>query len=219
MAPISHNAFQIRERIRFAAQRVGRDPSAVSIVAVSKFHSVERIREAAAAGMTIFGESRQQEAQTKLPALKGLGEWHFIGNLQTNKAKDVVTLFDVVESVDSQRLGERLSSAAIELGKTLRIYAQVNISAEAQKHGFALEGAEQDISALGKLPGLTLEGLMGMAAVSEDPQEARESFRALLKLRDRLEPGLKLSMGMSNDYEVAIEEGADLVRIGTALFA
>jgi pyridoxal phosphate enzyme (YggS family) len=219
MAPISSNAALIRERVRLAAQRAGRNPAAVSIVAVSKFHSVERIREAAAAGFRIFGESRQQEAQTKLPALKDLGEWHFIGNLQTNKAKGVAELFEVVESVDSPRLGEKLSSAAQELGKTLRVYAQVNISAEPQKHGFALEGAEQEILALGRLQGLSLEGLMGMAAASEDPEQARESFRALRSLRDRLAPNLKLSMGMSHDYEVAIEEGADLVRIGTALFA
>lgn len=217
MAPVSANYAHILGRLNAAAKRAGRDPKAITVVAVSKFHAPERIREAADAGLRAFGESRQQEAATKLPLLKDLGEWHFIGPLQTNKAKSVAELFDVVQSVDSKRLAEKLSSAAAQLGKTLRIYAQVNISREPQKQGFEFDAAEDAIAELERLPHLKLEGLMGIAAASENPEDARPAFKALRLLRgDR---PLKLSMGMSHDYEVAIEEGADLVRIGTALFA
>ena len=222
MAPVSENLRLIQAGIDAAARRAGREPSSVTLVAVSKFHSAERIREAHAAGLRVFGESREQEAQTKLPELKDLGDWHFIGRLQTNKAKSVAGLFDAVQSVDSSRLAEKLSAAAAELKKILCIYAQVNISREPQKGGFELEGAEEAILALGQLPHLKLEGLMGMAAASDNPETARPSFAALRALRERLRQrgiDLKLSMGMSHDYQVAIEEGADLVRIGTALFA
>lgn len=220
MAPISENLKRIQSRINAACARAGRDPGSVVLVGVSKFHPAERIREAAAAGVKVFGESRQQEARTKLPELGPLGEWHFIGHLQTNKARSVAEVFDVVQSVDSLRLAERLSAAAVELGKTLRIYAQVNISREPQKSGFPLEGADSEMVALSQFPGLKLEGLMGMAA--HEAEAARPAFQALRGMRDRLshELGpLKLSMGMSGDFEVAIEEGADLIRIGTALFA
>jgi pyridoxal phosphate enzyme (YggS family) len=221
MASVLENTEKILKRLYSAAQKSGRDPESIVIVAVSKFHSVERIREAAQAGLKVFGESRVQEAQTKLPLLKDLGQWHFIGNLQSNKARVVAELFDVVQSVDDTRLAEKLSSLALDFGKTLGVYAQVNISREAQKHGFALEGAEQEILKLSTMRGLRLEGLMGMAAASENPEDARPSFQALAQLRQRLaaeHPGLKLSMGMSQDFEIAIEEGADLIRIGTALF-
>jgi pyridoxal phosphate enzyme (YggS family) len=219
MAPISANLEAIMARIRGAAERAGRDPASVTLVAVSKFQDLPRIREAAQAGLSHFAESRLQEAQTKLPGLLPLGEWHFIGSLQTNKAKAVAGLFEVIQSVDSLKLAEKLSAAALELSKTLRIYAQVNISRESQKHGFPPEGAEQEILGMGRLPGLKLEGLMGMAAASGDAGSARASFRSLRELRERLGGGLKLSMGMSQDFETAIEEGADLVRIGTALYA
>jgi pyridoxal phosphate enzyme (YggS family) len=221
MPTVAANYALIKSRLEAACLRAGRDPGGITVLAVTKFHQADRIREAAAAGLKAFGESRQQEALAKLPPLKGLGEWHFIGNLQTNKAKSVAELFDVVQSVDSLRLAEKLSAAALELGKTLRIYAQVNISQEPQKHGYALEGAESEILALASLPGLKLEGLMGMAAATENPKDARPSFAALRALGERLKGGgvgLKLSMGMSDDFEIAIEEGADLVRIGTALF-
>lgn len=191
----------------------------ITIVAVTKGLPLDRIQKAADAGLTIFAENRLQEAQRKLPQLKRLGEWHFIGHLQTNKARQVAGLFDVVESVDSVRLATKLSQAAVELRKTLRIYAQINISLEAQKHGFELEDID-DLVALAKLPGLKLEGLMGIAAQVDD-DTIRSSFRSLHALRDRLKPKLgelKLSMGMSQDFEIAIEEGADLIRLGTAIF-
>jgi pyridoxal phosphate enzyme (YggS family) len=215
MAAISANLAGIQKRIEAACQRAGRDPSSVAITAVSKFQSLERVKEAAAAGLRIFGESRLQEAETKLPALRELGAWHFIGHLQGKKAKAVAGLFDVVQSVDSLELAQKLSKAAQELGKTLGIYAQLNISEEPQKHGFSMAEAEAALTELGRLPGLKLEGLMGMAAAEGDP---RPAFSSLRSLRGRLGGNLKLSMGMSQDFETAIEEGADLVRIGTALF-
>jgi pyridoxal phosphate enzyme (YggS family) len=190
-------------------------------VAVSKFQSADKIRALAQAGATQFAESRVQEARDKVPGLKSLGTWHFIGHLQTNKARACAELFDVVQSVDSSRLAQALSAAAQALGKTLTVFAQVNISLEPQKHGFAPEGADEEIAALAALPGLKLAGLMGMAAAYDDPSLARADFRRLRLLRDRLAPRLgplALSMGMSRDFEIAIEEGADLVRVGSALF-
>src|SRR5260221_5309179 len=221
MATVAENLQAIREKIAAACARSGRDPHSVSLVAVSKFQSGERIEEAAAAGLRVFAESRQQEASGKLPRLKGLGEWHFIGHLQTNKARAVAELFDVIQSVDSLRLAEKLSSAAGELGKALRVYAQVNISEEPQKQGFPVRGAESEILKIKGLPGLKLEGLIGMAAQGGSPEAARASFKALRGLAAGLQaqPGpLKLSMGISQDFEIAIEEGADLIRVGTALF-
>jgi pyridoxal phosphate enzyme (YggS family) len=217
MNPVSENLAKIRARMEAAARRSGRPPDPIILLAVTKFQNPERIREAAAAGLKHFGESREQEAKTKVPGFEKLGEWHFIGHLQSNKTRSVAGLFDVVQSVDSLHLAERLSAAAADLGKDLRIYAQVNISGEPQKYGFAPGDAETILS-LARLPHLKLEGLMGMAAESEDPESARPAFAALRKLRDQLGGGLKLSMGMSGDFEVAIEEGADLVRIGTELF-
>ncbi|MES2202525.1 MAG: YggS family pyridoxal phosphate-dependent enzyme [candidate division FCPU426 bacterium] len=214
---IADNLPKIQARIAAACQRAHRDPSSVTLVGVSKFQSVGQIEEAARAGVKVFAESRQQEASSKLPALKQLGTWHFIGHLQGNKARSVVELFDVVESVDSLALATKLSALALEAGRRLPVFAQINISGEAQKYGFPLASAQADLDAIAKLPGLELQGLMGMAAQSENPENARPAFVALRKLAQS-RGGLKLSMGMSADFEVAIEEGADLVRIGTALF-
>jgi pyridoxal phosphate enzyme (YggS family) len=199
----------------------GRPEESVQLIAVTKFHAIESIREAASLGLRHFAESRIQEAGGKLPGLASLGEWHFIGHLQTNKARPAAELFQVVQSVDSLRLAQKLAEAAQGMGKTLRIFAQVNISAEDQKHGFSLASAPDEIPALQGLPGLHLEGLMGMASAGPDQALIHRQFAALRGLRDSLRPGLgalRLSMGMSQDFETAVEEGADLVRIGTALF-
>jgi pyridoxal phosphate enzyme (YggS family) len=221
MATVAQNLKIIQEKMRAACARSGRPLECVTLVAVSKFQASERIEEAAAAGLRFFAESREQEAGTKLPRLKGLGEWHFIGRLQTNKARSVAESFDVVQSVDSLRLAQKLSDAALGLGKTLRIYAQVNISGEPQKQGFSLLESEAELLGLKAFDHLKLEGLMGMAAQEGSSEAVRLSFRGLKSLRQRLEPQLgplKLSMGMSGDFETAIEEGADLIRVGTALF-
>lgn len=218
---IAGNLDAVNQRLSKACERAGRLSETVTLVAVSKFQSPEAIRAAASAGAAHFAESRVQEARDKVPGLKGLGTWHFIGHLQTNKARQVLELFDVIQSVDSLRLALRLDEVASELGQTPGIFAQVNCSREPQKHGFSLEEAPGAVADLARLPHLRLLGLMGMAAQS-DPAAARAAFRALRVLRDTLTPvvgPLKLSMGMSGDFEVAVEEGADLVRIGSALFS
>jgi pyridoxal phosphate enzyme (YggS family) len=224
MGSIEVNLQQVGARIRAACAAAGRDERSVTLLAVSKTFPPDAVRAAHAAGQAAFGENYVQEALAKMAALADLRpslRWHFIGPLQSNKARSVAELFDVVQSVDSRRLAEKLSQAAAALGKSLRIYAQVNISREPQKQGFDLDGAEGEILGLAALPSLRLEGLMGMAAASDDPENARPAFQALYALRQSLQPrglDLKLSMGMSHDFEVAIEEGADLLRIGTALF-
>ena len=218
---IAGNLDEVVQRIGQACRHAGRQPGTVTLVAVTKFQSADAIRAVAQAGALHFAESRAQEARDKVPGLKSLGTWHFIGHLQTNKAKLVAEWFDVVQSVDSLRLAEALSAAAQALGKTLDVYAQVNISLEAQKHGFGVAGADEELARLAALPGLKLKGLMGMAAAVDDPGAARPDFARLRILRERLQPSLGpllLSMGMSHDFEVAIEEGADLVRVGSALF-
>lgn len=218
---LAGNHDEVVQRIRRACEQAGRRMETVTLVAVTKFHNADAVRALAQAGATHFAESRVQEARDKVPGLKSLGTWHFIGHLQTNKARVCAELFDVIQSVDSLRLAEKLAEAAQGLGKTLRIFAQVNISLEAQKQGFAPEGQDQAILALAALPGLKLAGLMGMAAVHDSDEGARPDFQRLRRLRDRLAPHvgpLALSMGMSQDFEIAIEEGADLVRVGSALF-
>lgn len=218
---ISENLAAVRQRVAFASSSAGRDPFLVTLLAVTKFQPSSRIRELAALGVAHFAESRVQEAQSKLPELAALGEWHFIGHLQSNKARTCAELFQVIQSVDSVSLAQKLSQAWQQAPTPLRIFAQVNISREAQKHGLDLERAMDEAAQIAALPGLKLEGLMGMAAPFEDPELARPAFKALADLRGRLKPSLgnlKLSMGMSHDFEVAIQEGADIVRVGGALF-
>jgi len=218
---IAGNLDGVDQRIRKACERAGRLRETVTLVAVTKFKSADAVQAVAAAGAAHFAESRVQEARDKVPGLKGLGTWHFIGHLQTNKARQALELFDVIQSVDSLRLAEKLDSEAALLGRKARIFIQVNISGEPQKMGFSLESAADGVLAAFALPNLRIEGLMGMAPHA-DEEAARRSFAALRALRDRLIPRtgpLALSMGMSNDFEAAIEEGADLVRIGSALFA
>lgn len=222
MAAIKDNLAALQARVDAALARSGRPLGAARIVAVSKFQPVARIEEAAAAGMTVFAESRIQEARTKLPALAALGQWHLIGHVQTNKAKSAVELFDCVQSVDSLHLAEELSKVAQRQGKTLPVFCEVNISGEDQKHGMPADQAYDLAQRVAALPGLKVAGLMCMAPLADDPQATRPVFAGLRGLGGRLEAPLgrlELSMGMSNDFEVAVEEGATLVRIGTALFA
>jgi pyridoxal phosphate enzyme (YggS family) len=217
---IAGNLDGVDQRLRQACERAGRLRETITLVAVTKFQSSESVRALAAAGVGHFAESRVQEAQTKVPGLKSLGTWHFIGHLQTNKARQAVELFDVIQSVDSLRLAGKLDEVSADLGRRLRVFAQVNCSGEAQKQGFSLESAAHGAVELAKMPHLKLEGLMGMAPQS-DPDAVRLSFRRLRQLREVLAPDLGpllLSMGMSGDFEAAVEEGADLVRIGSALF-
>ncbi len=201
------------------------DPASIQIVAVSKYLTADQMRDMRAAGLTIFAESRVQQALPKLDELAGSVaaplEWHFIGSLQRNKAAQVVGRFQLIHSVDRMELAERISQLAVERALKQRVLLQVNASAEEQKHGFSPDELEQVLPELLALPGLAVEGLMGMAAQGGG-ETARLSFRALRLLRDRLDPRVtqltQLSMGMSGDFAIAVQEGASLIRIGSLLY-
>jgi pyridoxal phosphate enzyme (YggS family) len=205
----------IRERVTRAADRAGRAPAEVTIVAVSKSFPPEAIEEAAAAGIAHIGENRVQEAAAKIPSLRHLPvTWHMVGHLQTNKAKTALELFDIIQSVDSLRLAEALSHRA---ERPIPVLLEVNVAGEASKFGFSLPEVPQAAEAVARLPHLNVCGLMTIAPLVGEPEEVRPLFRELRRLRDAL--GLaELSMGMTDDFEVAIEEGATMVRIGRAIF-
>lgn len=215
---VKDNLDRVRERVSQAARAAGRDPADVRLICVTKGVSVERIREAVAAGVREIGENRVQEAQEKKEKVSDL-RWHLIGRLQRNKAKLAVELFDVIHSVDSLELLEELEKRA---DRKLEVLIQVNVSGEATKGGCRPEEAEVLAEAALKGKNLRWSGLMTMAPYGEDPEAARPVFRKLRELRDRLQTrfGVKLdlSMGMSGDFETAVQEGATMVRVGTAIF-
>jgi len=206
-----------------ACRRAGRDPDDVTLVAVSKTVDVPRLEAAVAAGLTVLGENRVQEAESKAPFLAGV-RWHLVGPLQSNKARRAIELFDVIESVDSAELGRRLDRMAAELGQVaLSVYLQVNVDRDEAKSGFLPERLEADLSALAELPNLRLLGLMTVGRLAGTPEEARPTFVRLRELSERLRGsvptlGAGLSMGMTDDYTVAVEEGATVIRVGRALF-
>jgi PLP dependent protein len=218
----------IRDRIGEAAARANRAPDEVQLVTVSKTVPIEVLRDAYALGLRVFGENRVQEAQEKIANLALLDiRWELIGHLQTNKANRAAELFARVQSVDSLRLAEALSARASALAKTLPILLEVNVAGEASKSGFAPEETLAAAHAIASLPRLRPEGLMTIAPLVDDPEDMRPVFRALRELRDRLREVVplgsdggwpELSMGMSDDFAVAIEEGATLIRLGRALF-
>ncbi len=214
---------RVLDAIAGACLRAGRDSAGVELVAVSKTVPAERLVAAAAAGLTTLGENRVQEAETKAPLLPGV-RWHLVGPLQSNKARRAVDLFDVVESVDSVALARRLDRLAAETGRApLGVYLQVNVDLDPAKSGFAPAELETEISSLAGLPNLRLLGLMTVGWLVATAAESRPTFVGLRDLAERLrarEPrlGPGLSMGMSDDFEVAVEEGSTLVRIGRALF-
>lgn len=217
------NIERIRERIAASEHRAGRQGQ-VTLVAVSKTQPVETVAAAYRAGLTRFGENRVEDAGPKAAALSELRlEWHMVGHLQSRKAEDVFPWASLVHSVDSIKLAGRLSRAA-GAGMTLPVLLQVNVSGETSKEGFAPEEVPETVRIIAALPGLRIDGLMTMAPIVADPEDARPVFRALRGLRDDLArqyPLLSwrhLSMGMTDDFEVAIEEGATLVRIGRAIF-
>ncbi len=212
----------VQRRIETAAARSGRPSSTVTLVAVSKTMSAVAIREAVSAGVKILGENRVQEAREKIEALPGAAEWHLIGHLQTNKAKLAVGLFDCIHSLDSVRLAQELGRHAEEAGRRLRCLVEVNLGEEAQKSGVDAAEVRPLLEAARRLPQLSVQGLMTIPPFLPDPESVRPFFRRLRDLRDRLESEgwtlPDLSMGMSHDFEGAIEEGATRVRIGTAIF-
>ena len=219
----------VRARIAAAARRAGRDPDDVTLVGVTKRVAAARVAEAARAGLGCIGENYVQEAKEKLLALAAFPEAralrrHFIGPLQRNKARDAVALFDVIESVDRASLARELDRRAAAAGRTLEVLLQVNVSGEPQKSGVSPEDAAALLDACAALPALRVAGLMTVPEIAEEPEATRPAFAALRALRDTLRArpagaGLRhLSMGMSADFEVAVEEGATLVRVGTAIF-
>ena len=219
----------VRARMAAAAQRAGRDPREVTLVGVSKRMPAASVAEAARAGLRCVGENYVQEAREKRAALADCAEaqglrWHLIGNLQRNKARDAVALFDVIETLDRAELAQELERRAAAAGRTLEVLLQVNVSGEPQKAGAQPEAVAALLAACAGLPHLRVTGLMTVPEVADDAEATRPCFARLRALRDALrgesdaESLRELSMGMSTDFEVAIEEGATLVRVGTALF-
>ena len=227
--PIADNIARIKEQISQTAQRAGRDPDSIVLMAVTKTVEPERIRQAYNAGARIFGENRVQEFSEKATALQDLpdAEWHLIGHLQTNKAKRAVELFHGLDSVDSLRLAQKLNQAAQQEGKRLPVLIEINVGGEENKNGLAADSPDLQelLHEIQKLEHLQVRGLMTIPPYTEDPQRARPYFRKLRDLRDsiaarrlpRIEMNV-LSMGMSHDFEVAVEEGSTCVRVGTAIF-
>jgi len=226
---ISENIARIRERIEAAARRAGRNAGAVELMAVSKTHPPERIREAYAAGLRLFGENRVQEFAGKFEGLRDLveAEWHLIGHLQSNKAGKAVELFSAVDSIDSVKLAQKLNSAAEQVGKKVDALIEINIGGEDAKSGVAQGSADLEglLNSAGQWEHISIRGLMTIPPFTEDPQRARPYFKRLRELRDEIAarrlPAVGtdvLSMGMSHDFEVAIEEGSTCVRVGTAIF-
>jgi PLP dependent protein len=223
MSAISENLQAIGNRIAAAAARSGRDAADVELIAVSKTLPAENVREAWEAGQTTFGESRVQEAAAKIPDLPGAIRWHFIGHLQKNKVRRALPLFDLFHSIDSIETAEAVDRVAAEEGLFPRVLLEVNVAGEASKFGFRLDALESVLDSLLALPRLQIEGFMTIAPYADEPDASRPFFRALREQRDRLAastglPFGTLSMGMSGDFEVAIEEGATLVRVGSAIF-
>ena len=223
MSELQENLTRIRSRIDQACERSGRQPDSVRLMAVSKNQSPELVAQAASAGLTLFGENRIQEAKVKIPLCPGQLEWHFIGHLQSNKSRDAVSLFHVVQGVDSLALAEELQKQAIKQARSLPILLEVNVAGESSKFGWNPDRLLTELLQLNALNRLEVHGLMTIAPYAVDPEQVRPIFRRLRELRDRCTdllgaPLPVLSMGMSGDLEVAIEEGATLVRVGTALF-
>lgn len=227
--PIAENIAVIRERMAAAARRAGRRAEEIALMAVTKTHPPERIREAHNAGLRLFGENRVQEFAAKAQALADLAqaEWHMIGHLQTNKSGKAAELFSAVDSVDSVKLAEKLDAAARALDEKLRVLIEINVGGESAKSGVAPDSRalEDLLLAAPRFEALEFRGLMTVPPFSDNPEDARPHFRKLRELRDAIAarklPGIGmsvLSMGMSHDFEVAIEEGSTCVRVGTAIF-
>ncbi len=214
---VRENLQLVREKVRSAAVRSGRDLEKIKIIAVTKRVEIARMREVVQQGIIDLGENRVQELTEKRPALPADLHWHMIGHLQTNKVKYVVGLVDLIHSLDSLGLAEEIHRQAVKLGLVAKVLVQVNISGEKTKYGLAQADLADFLSALRDLPHISVQGLMTVAPYAENPEEVRPYFRELRLLAEwyNLE---HLSMGMTNDFEVAVEEGADLLRLGTAIF-
>jgi pyridoxal phosphate enzyme (YggS family) len=219
----AENLNLIQQRIRAACLRAGRDENSVTLLAVSKTHPPETIRALADCGQIFFGENKIQEAKAKIPQCPGKLRWHFIGHLQSNKVRDAVELFEMIQSVDSLALAQEISKRCQAIGKTLPILLEINVAGEASKFGYAPEKLLAELNELNALPKIEIHGLMAIPPFSPVAEKSRIYFQKLRALKLDCEkilgaPLPHLSMGMSGDFEIAIEEGATMVRIGTALF-
>ena len=217
---LQRNLARINERIAQAAHRSGRDPVEVKLVAVSKTHPAAVLREAIAAGATILGENKVQEAESKITEIgRDAAEWHLIGHLQSNKARRAVQLFDVIHSVDSLELAQRLERICVEEDRgELTVFVHVDLAGEETKSGIAESDLDELVAFLKGCKCLKFNGLMILPPFFDDAEATRPYFKRLREIRDKIILGGELSMGMSHDFEVAIEEGATVVRVGTAIF-
>jgi len=223
MALIAENLERVREQIAQAAAKVGRAVDEIELVAISKTHDAAKVREAIEAGQTLFGESRVQEARVKIPELPSNLRWHFVGHLQKNKIRHALPLFELTHSVDSLALAEDINRIAEEDGLHPRVLLEVNVAGEGSKFGFQPDKLRAEMESLLALPRLSILGLMTIPPIAEEAEASRKYFVQLRELRARLQTEFhvdlaQLSMGMTQDFAIAVEEGATLVRVGTAIF-
>jgi hypothetical protein len=223
MNSIAENLERVREQIAQAAARAGRVAEEIELVAITKTHPAEKVREAIEAGQALFGESRVQEARAKIPELPSNLRWHFVGHLQKNKIRHALPLFEMIHSVDSLGLAQDINRIAEEQGMHPRVLLEVNVAGEGSKFGFKSETLREEMESLLALPRLSILGLMTIPPLAEEAEASRKYFVQLRELRDRLQTEFhvdlaQLSMGMTEDFVVAVEEGATLVRVGTAIF-
>jgi pyridoxal phosphate enzyme (YggS family) len=219
----AENLNSIQSRMAAACARAGREAASVTLLAVSKTHPPEALREAVDAGQLLFGENKIQEAKAKIPLCPGRARWQFIGHLQSNKVRDAVELFEMVQGVDSLAIAREISKRAVQAAKTVPILLEVNVAGEGSKFGYQPAALLAELKELNALEKIEIHGLMAIPPFTPVPERARPYFQKLRELKAQAEgvlgaPLPHLSMGMSGDFEVAIEEGATLVRIGTALF-
>jgi pyridoxal phosphate enzyme (YggS family) len=220
---LTDNLNSVQQRIRLACDRAGRDPSTITLLAVTKAHPPEIVRAAVGAGQLLFGENKIQEAKAKIPLCPGKARWHFIGHLQSNKCRDAVGLFEMIQSVDSLALAREINKRAEAAARTMPVLLEVNVAGEASKFGYPPDRLLAELPEINRLPRLEIHGLMAVPPWSPVAENSRPYFRQLRELKARAEAALgaplpHLSMGMSGDFEVAIEEGATIVRLGTVLF-
>ena len=224
MNSIAENLERVREQIAQAAARAGRVAEEIELVAITKTHPAEKVREAIEAGQTLFGESRVQEARAKIPELPSNLRWHFVGHLQKNKIRHALPLFEMIHSVDSLDVAQDINRIAGEQGMHPRVLLEVNVAGEGSKFGFSPDKLRDQMEELLALPRLSILGLMTIPPLAENAEASRKYFVHLRELRDRLQTEFhvdlaQLSMGMTEDFAVAVEEGATRVRVGTAIFA
>src|ERR1043166_6118305 len=223
MSSIGENLERVRGQIAQAAKKAGRSPDDIDLVAISKTHDAEKVREAIEAGQSLFGESKVQEARAKIPELPSNTRWHFVGHLQKNKIRHALPLFELVHSVDSLALAQDINRIAEEDGLHPRVLIEVNVAGEGSKFGFQPDKLRSELESLLALPRLSILGLMCIPPIAGEAEASRKYFVSLRELRDRLQAEFhvdlgQLSMGMTQDFGIAVEEGATLVGVGTAIF-